>query len=138
MRKIVGLFLLFFSISYSQPQIEIIDPWVRAVPPNAKNTALFMVIKNSGDELDTLTAVKTDIAKMVMIHKTVNEDGVMKMVHVHQLKIPPHSTVELKPGGYHIMIMGLKEPVHVNNMLKFTLIFKKSGKIDIKAPVKMK
>ncbi|MDQ7056228.1 MAG: copper chaperone PCu(A)C [Persephonella sp.] len=109
MGRIVGLFLLFFGVSYSQPQIEIINPWVRAVPPNAKNTALFMVIKNSGDEPDTLMAVKTDIARIVMIHKTVNEGGVMKMVHIHHLKIPPRSTVELKPGGYHIMIMGAKE-----------------------------
>ncbi len=138
MKKLIIFFLILFGLSYSQPQIKIIDPWVRAVPPNAKNTALFMVIENSGDEEDALIEVKTDIAKMVMIHKTVNEDGVMKMVHVHHLKILPHSTVELKPGGYHIMIMGLKQPLGVNKFVKFTLIFKKSGTVQIEAPVKMK
>ena len=138
MRKIFLAFLIVVGFVYAKPEIVIEDPWVRAVPPTAKNTALFMVIKNNGDEPDVLIGVKTDISKMVSIHKTVNQNGIMKMVHVKKLSIPPGGKVELKPGGYHIMVMGLKRELKTGENVKFTLIFEKSGEIVIKAPVKMR
>ncbi|WP_456464248.1 copper chaperone PCu(A)C [Persephonella sp.] len=138
MGKIFTVLLVIVGFVYAKPEIVIEDPWVRAVPPTAKNTALFMVIKNVGDDPDTLIGVKTDISKMVSIHKTVNQNGVMKMVHVDKLTIPPNSKVELKPGGFHIMIMGLKRGLKIGENVKFTLIFEKSGRIILEAPVKMK
>ncbi|WP_457626903.1 copper chaperone PCu(A)C [Persephonella sp.] len=140
--KRITLFLLMVLVvgvyAYTQPVIRIVDPWVRAVPPNMKNSALFMTIVNDGDEDDELIGVETDIARMAQIHKTVNENGVMKMVHVDKIEIHGHTKVELKPGGYHIMLMGLKRPLKEGGMLKFTLIFKNSGRIQIEAPVKRK
>ncbi len=139
MRKIIVFLLtgLFFSV-LAQPEIKIENPWIRAVPPNMKNTALFMVIENKGNSEDTLISVKTDISNKVMIHETRNVQGVMKMLHVDKLIIPPKSKVVLKPGGYHIMLMGLKKPLSPDEKVKLTLIFEKSGAITIEAPVKMK
>ena len=139
MRKIVAFLLtgLFFSI-FAQPKIEIKNPWVRAVPPTLKNTALFMVIENNGNSPDVLIAVKTDICNKVMIHKTENSKGVMKMLHVDKLEIPSHSKVVFKPGSYHVMLMGLKKSINPGEKVKFTLIFDKSGAITIQAPVEMK
>ncbi|WP_293448170.1 copper chaperone PCu(A)C [Persephonella sp.] len=138
MGKIFAALLVIVGFVYAKPEIIIEDPWVRAVPPTAKNTALFMVIKNVGDEADILIGVKTNISKMVSIHKTVNQNGVMKMVHVDRLPVPAGKSVVLKPGGYHIMVMGLKKDIKAGDNVKFTLIFEKSGEITIKAPVKMK
>jgi len=141
MKRLIFLFAVILVATvhaYTQPVIKIVDPWVRAVPPNMKNTALFMTIINQGDEDDELIGVEGDVSKMIQIHKTVNENGVMKMVHVDKIEIHGHSKVELKPGGYHIMLMGLKRPLKEGEVLKFTLIFKKSGKIMIEAPVKRK
>ncbi|NPA12706.1 MAG: copper chaperone PCu(A)C [Aquificae bacterium] len=138
LKKVFTLVLILSFVAYGKPKIEIEDPWVRAVPPNMKNSALFMEIENEGDEADVLLKVESDISKMVQLHKTVNENGVMKMVHIDKLVIPPHSEVKLKPGGYHIMLMGLKKPLKEGDKVKFTLIFKKSGKIQIEAPVKAK
>ncbi len=138
MRKIFLALMVVVVSVYAKPKILIENQWVRAVPPTAHNTALFMVIKNVGDEPDILIGVKTDISKMVSIHKTENENGVMKMVHIKKLPIPAGGIVELKPGGYHIMIMGLKRGIKAGENVKFTLIFEKSGKIVIKAPVKMR
>ncbi len=138
MGKIFLVLLIFVGSVYAKPKILIENLWVRAVPPMSKNTALFMVIKNVGDEPDVLIDVKTDISKMISIHKTENKNGVMKMVHVKRLSIPPGGSVELKPGGYHIMIMGLKRGIKTGENVKFTLIFEKSGEIVIKAPVKMR
>ncbi|NPA58050.1 MAG: copper chaperone PCu(A)C [Aquificae bacterium] len=138
--KKIGLFLviLVFGLvyAYTQPVIKVVDPWVRAVPPTMKNSALFMTIINDGDEDDELIEVKGDISKMIQIHRTVNENGVMKMVHVEKIEIPAHSKVELKPGGYHVMLMGLKRPLKEGEKIKFTLVFKKSGEIQIEAPVR--
>ncbi len=138
MGKIFTVLLVIVGFVYAKPEIVIEDPWVRAVPPTAKNTALFMVIKNVGDDPDTLIGVKTDISKMVSIHKTVNQNGVMKMIHVDKLSVPAGGSVVLKPGGYHIMVMGLKKDIKAGENVKFTLIFEKTGEITIKAPVKMK
>ncbi|HHG74450.1 MAG TPA: copper chaperone PCu(A)C [Persephonella sp.] len=138
MGKIFTVLLVIVGFVYAKPEIVIEDPWVRAVPPTAKNTALFMVIKNVGDDPDALIGVKTDISKMVSIHKTVNQNGVMKMVHVDKLSVPAGGSVVLKPGGYHIMVMGLKKDIKAGENVKFTLIFEKTGEITIKAPVKMK
>ncbi len=128
--------ILFFT--FAQPLIVIKDAWIRAVPPSSKNTALFMIIENKGDEEDTLISVKTDIAKMSMIHKTENKNGVMKMVHIKKLKIPPKSKVILKPGGLHIMLMGLKRPLKIGEKENVLLEFQKTGKIEIQVPVLLK
>jgi copper(I)-binding protein len=135
MGKFIIFFLGFITLAFAKPVIELKSPWVRAVPPTSKNTALFLTIENKGDEEDILLSVKTDIAKMVMIHETVNENGIMKMKHVHHLKIPPKSVVKLEPGGLHIMVMGLKKPLKEGDKVRFTLIFKKTGEITITAPV---
>lgn len=136
MRKFF-LFLLtglMFS-AFSEPKIIVENPWIRAVSPFSKNTALFMTIVNKSDKQDILVSVKTDIAKMSMIHKTVEENGVMKMKHIKNLVIPPHSKIELKPGTLHIMIMGLKRPIKEGEKIKVNLMFKHSGNIEISAPV---
>ena len=131
---IIYLLTGFIFLAYGN-EIIIKDPWIRAVPPSSKNTALFMTIVNKSDKQDSLISVKTDIAKMVMIHKTVEENGIMKMKHVDNLFIPPHSEVKLKPGGLHIMIMGLKRPIKEGEKVKINLFFKNSGNIEILAPV---
>ncbi|WP_029523456.1 copper chaperone PCu(A)C [Persephonella sp. KM09-Lau-8] len=139
MRKIAAFLLTgLVSCVLAAPEIIVKDPWVRAVPPTMKNTALFMVIENKGDAEDSLIDVKTEICNQSMIHKTENSNGVMKMVHVEKVVIPPKSTVVFKPGGFHVMLMGLKNPIKPGQMLKFTLIFEKTGAKTIEAPVKMK
>ncbi len=135
MKKFFSFLLTGFIFLAYGSEIIIKDPWIRAVPPSSKNTALFMTIVNKSDKQDTLISVKTDIAKMVMIHKTVEENGIMKMKHVDSLPIPPHSEVKLKPGGLHIMIMGLKRPIKEGEKIKINLFFKNSGNIEILAPV---
>ncbi len=135
MKKFFSFLLTGFIFLAYGGEIIIKDPWIRAVPLSSKNTALFMTIVNKSDKQDSLISVKTDIAKMVMIHKTVEENGIMKMKHVDSLSIPPYSEVKLKPGGLHIMIMGLKRPIKEGENVKINLFFKNSGNIEILAPV---
>ena len=89
-------------------ELVISDAWVRAVPPVASDTAGYCVIRNSGDAERRITAVRSDAARHVMMHRMVrNDQGLRQMHHVDALVLAPGETVTLAPGGMHLMIMGL-------------------------------
>ncbi|WP_457642594.1 copper chaperone PCu(A)C [Persephonella sp.] len=138
MKKIfILLFTGLFFISYGEPEIVIKDPWIRAVPPNIKTSALYMIIENQGNEDEYLIGVETDLAKKADIHTTMHEKGMMKMKHMKKLKIPSGSVVKLTPGRHHIMLMGLKKALLPGKKVNITLLFQKSGRKKITAKVKM-
>lgn len=110
------------------------DPWVRPAPVGA---AGYMVISNRGGESDVLLSVSTDVGDRVMLHETVMDEGVMKMKPVKELEIPPNSKVELKPGGYHIMLQDLERPLRVGEVVKIHLHLERSETITIDAPVSL-
>lgn len=128
--------LLSFTLGTAGPRIVVEDPWVRDVPPVAKTTAAFMKIKNTGNEEDTLIGVVSDVAEMAEIHETVTDDGIVRMRKIGSLSVPPGSTVILKPMGKHIMLMGLKESLKKVGKVRIVLIFRKSGRIVVEAPVR--
>jgi copper(I)-binding protein len=72
---------------------------------------------------------------MAALHKTVEADGVMKMEHVEALDIPADGMLEMKPGGYHIMLMGLTQPLKEGDEIEITLTFEKAGEVKLKAKV---
>ncbi|WP_457622733.1 copper chaperone PCu(A)C [Persephonella sp.] len=136
-RTVVFFILTLFIYVYAQPVLTIENPWVRAVPPNMSMTAGYMVIHNNSNEDDYLIGVKSDISKMAEIHLSVEENNVVKMKHVKELKIPARSKVELKPGGYHIMFMKLNKKLSPGEKVTIKLIFKKAGEKTVEAEVKM-
>ena len=102
-----------------------------------RNTAAFMKITNNMDVNDTLYAVSSDLAKVVEIHETYKkENDMMGMRHVDYLVIPKNSVVELKPGSFHIMFIGLNEDLAIDQISKFNLFFRVNGEIEIEAKVK--
>ena len=122
------------------PQIEIKDPWARPSPKMATSGAAYMIIENKGNEDDVLIGVEGDVSDAVEIHEmTIDENNVMRMrpVEGQRLVIPAKSKVELKPGGYHIMLIGLKHQLKEGEVIDLTLKFEKSGEIKVQAPVKM-
>lgn len=120
------------------PAIAISNPWARPSPMMAEMGAVYMVIVNNGNEADALVEVTSSIAKTVEIHQTVQEGDVMKMQPVpgQRLEIPAHGTVELKPGGYHIMLIGLEHPLQPGENITLTLRFEQSGEMTIEVPVR--
>ncbi|WP_340695045.1 copper chaperone PCu(A)C [Hydrogenobacter thermophilus] len=131
MRKL--LFALSFSgVVFAVPKIEVKDAWVREVPPVSSMSAAYMVIENKGDAPDKLVGASTNIAKVVELHETVGG----KMRKVKALEIPPGKSVELKPGGYHLMLINLTEKPKEGQKVEITLKFEKSGEVKVKADVK--
>ena len=102
------------------------------------NTALYFDIENSTNQTDTLFSVKSDIAEMVQIHETYEKDGMKGMREVKIVAVKPHSKVEFKPGGLHVMVMNVKNDYKENSSAEFELYFKKKGKIKITAIAKRK
>lgn len=111
--------------------ITIENPWARASASKAKSGGAFMTIKNSGTTPDKLIAARSDIAKRAEIHQTKMKDGMMMMHPVKAIEVPPGGMAMLKPGSYHVMFMGLKEPLRKGGAFPLTLVFEKAGAVEV-------
>jgi copper(I)-binding protein len=109
--------------------------WARPTHGNNMSTAVYMNIINKG-ELDYLTNVRTNIARMTTIHKTIFEQGVAQMVQVNRLAIPANTTIILQPKALHIMLMGLNTSLAVGESFDLELTFEKAGTVTVQVPVK--
>ena len=124
------------ALDYKLGAIEIGQPWTRATPPTAPTGGGFLSITNKGTTPDRLIAVKSPAADKVEIHEMKMDGNVMRMRELEKgIEIPPGATVELKPGGLHIMFMGLKAPFAKDAKVPATLVFEKAGSIDVELQV---
>lgn len=111
--------------------IEIFHPWSRATGQTRPGVG-YMRIINHGQQADRLIAAVTRIADHAMVHANVIENGVAKMTVVEGLEIPPGGEVTLAPkSDYHLMFMGLKQPLAKGDTFPVTLIFEHAGRIDV-------
>jgi copper(I)-binding protein len=108
--------------------IQVDHPWARATTGGSGNGAAYVTLTNTGSAPDRLIGVATDAANKAQLHQSLSEDGVMKMRPVTALDLKPGEKVELKPGGYHIMLLGLKQPLVAGQSIPLTLEFEKAGK----------
>ena len=107
------------------------QPWSRATPGGAKMGAGYLTIENTGVNADRLVGASSAIAERVEIHEMVMKDDVMSMRQIPGLPIEPGTTVMLRPGGYHLMFVGLKAPLKQGMKFTATLEFEKAGKVDV-------
>jgi copper(I)-binding protein len=128
-------FCLFGGQAYAGG-IEVNAPWTRATVAGASVAAGFLVVVNKGTEADRLTGASTDAAQKVEIHEMQMDGDIMKMRALPEgLEIKPGETVTLKPGGVHLMILGLKPRLLPGATLPVTLSFAKAGQIAVVLPV---
>ena len=121
---------------YSAGTMQISRPWTRVTPKGATVAGGYMTISNKGSAPDRLVGGSSAVAGRFEIHSMVMEQGVAKMRPVEGgLEIKPGETVELKPGSFHVMLMGLKQPLERGQKVKGTLEFEKAGKVDIEYAV---
>lgn len=120
------------------PSITVEEPWARQSPMAMGNGAAYMIIKNSGNEADTLTGASTGIANVAELHETTMENDVMRMrpVEGQRIEIPAGGQVELKPGGLHVMLMDLKQQINPGDTFELTLQFEKSGEQKVQVEVR--
>ena len=163
-RKAMGAALLVLALATllaacggpSGPSIQIEDVWSRPAMAMKESEgsseggkgegmkgmpgtgAVFMLIKNEGKEVDRLVGGQTEVAKVVEIHETVMEGDVMKMQMLADgLEVPAGSEMLLKPGSYHVMLIGMLQDLKAGDTFSVDLEFEKSGTITVEPEVKM-
>lgn len=114
--------------------ISVSQPWARATPAGAKVGAAYMTIASTG-AADALIAVSTPKAGRSELHNHIMKGDVMEMRKVDRIDVPAGGKAELKPSGYHLMLMELKEPIVAGETLKIELTFDKAGKMTVDVPV---
>jgi periplasmic copper chaperone A len=123
-------------MQYTIGALRISAPWMRATPKGAAVAAGYVTITNAGSAPDRLMRVSTDIAGIAQVHEMTMNGGVMTMREVAEpLEIKPGATLELKPGGYHVMFMRLAHGISEGDRVKASLVFEKAGSIDIEFAV---
>jgi copper(I)-binding protein len=116
--------------------LKISAPWARATPKGTSVGGGYMKITNTGTAPDRLVGGSTDISSRFEVHEMKMENGVMKMRPIAGgIEIRPGQTVELKPGGYHVMFVGLKQQLEQGQRFKVTLEFAKAGKVEVEFSV---
>jgi len=103
--------------------IEVEDAYVRIAPPNAAATAAFMALENKSNEDHALVSAKTNINRTTELHTHTNDNGVMRMRQVSQIDLPAGQEVNLQPGGYHIMLIGLNTAIQEDQPIEIGLTF---------------
>ncbi|RXJ87836.1 copper chaperone PCu(A)C [Arcobacter sp. CECT 8985] len=135
MKKITLFVLLSISAIFAS-DLKIEDAYVRATPPGLQNSAAFMTIKNSSDENIALLKAKSNVSKVVELHTHQMKNGIMKMYQVPKIDIAAKGETTLKPGGFHIMLIGLKHPLKVGENVDLTLEFSNGKSQKVSAKIK--
>lgn len=152
---VLVLSFVLTACASSSSSIEVSNAWVRTVggmqPQEGSNattgmkpkqdagpaTGMFMILKNTGNVDDKLIKAESDVAKMVQIHLTeIDANGVSSMHEVDGVDIPAGGSAELKPGSYHVMLIGLQRDLQEGDLVTVTLTFQNGGQIAVEAPVK--
>lgn len=119
----------------SAADLEISGAFIRASPMMAQSGAGFVTVKNATGTDDTLVAAEAAISKTVELHTHIKDGDVMRMRQVESIAVPAGGSAELKPGGDHIMFIGLNQPLKEGEVVPVTLVFAKAGKKVVNMPV---
>jgi hypothetical protein len=150
---LVLILALFLGACSRANRIKVSNAWVRPSVPSGMqmeggsdmsgsehmvggNSAAYMLLRNPGDEADKLLSVTTDAAEIAELHITQTENDVTSMRPVDFIEVPPKGETELQPGGYHIMLINLKNKLEAGDKITLNLQFEKAGPVKVKAEVR--
>jgi len=130
------LLTVILCIASADEVMTVVDPYVRAVPPGQKNTAAFMLLENQGIADVALQQATSNIAETVELHEHVKKDDMMVMRQVKKIDIAAGGATALQPGGYHVMLIGLREAIMPGDIIDINLEFSDGTAQAIKAEVR--
>jgi len=120
---------------YKVGELKIDHPWARATPGAIKTGAVYFSVTAQGDTPDRLVAVETPRAAKAEMHTQIMDGDVMKMRPVTAIEVNPGEPTVLKPGGLHIMLIGLTQPMREKERFPMTLTFEKAGQVEVQIAV---
>lgn len=125
-------------LALAQAEVTVTEPWVRGTVSGQKASGAFMGLKSSSDV--RLVGASSPAAKVVEIHEMSTSDGVMRMRAIEGLPLPAGKSVELKPGGYHVMLIDLVKPLRPGEQVPISLTFLaadgRKSTVEVKAMVR--
>lgn len=138
MRYLTLILSILLATHAAASEITIGEPWARATAPGQENGAVYLTITSQAGA--SIVAVSSDIAARASLHSMIHENGVMKMRELEALKLPAKQEVKLNPGGNHIMLDGLKQPLKEGDgvALVLTIQFADQSKEKIRLTAKVK
>jgi copper(I)-binding protein len=135
---LIASLLALTAQAWAQAQVKVEDAWVRATVAQQKATGAFMRL--TPNQNARLVAAESPVAGVVEIHEMAMENDIMRMRAIAGLDLAAGRTAELKPGGYHVMLMDLKQTVQAGQQVPITLVFEDANKQRftqrIEAPVR--
>jgi copper(I)-binding protein len=112
------------------------DAWVREAPAGRAVTAIFLTLQNDGTTARALVSGRASVGDTLELHEMKRENGMMRMAPVTSIAIPARSAVELRPGGLHLMLFGLKKPLVPGDTVRVQLTLDDHSVLDVVAPVR--
>lgn len=136
MKKTLGAIVLSAMSGTAFAELIVENAHIRESIPGAPNSAAFMILKNTSAQDVVLTSATSELARATELHNHINDNGVMRMREVSEIVVPAGQSVELKPGGLHVMFMGLATPLKQGEQGVFTLVDQSGREYPVQAPVK--
>jgi copper(I)-binding protein len=135
----IGMTVFFGAQVWAQTakveSVAVSGAYTRATAPGQQVAGGFMKIDNKGNAADQLLSASSPAAGEVQLHEMAMDGNVMKMRQVKDIAVPAGGSVELKPGGYHLMFLNLKGPFVAGETVPVKLKFAKAGELEVKFPV---
>lgn len=141
MRKILAIaagaiMLHWTAATLAGGALDVKDPYARSVPPGQANSAVFMQIVNRGVAARALVGGKSDAADVLELHNHTMADGMMRMRRVEQIEIPGQGSVSLEPGGFHVMLIGLRRNLAPGDKVDVILDLDDGTALEVEAQVR--
>lgn len=130
-----ALLLSLASLPAAAGPVQVTDAWVNEAPPSATNNAAYITLRN-GDQADALLGASTPAARVAEVHEVSVEGGLKRMRPVKALELAPGQVLTFAPGGLHIMLVDVKQPLRAGARLPLTLRFRKAGAVTVQAVVR--
>jgi copper(I)-binding protein len=135
-RALLGAALCLSSVVAQAQDIQVEQPWSRAMPPTAPAAAAYFVLHNPGSLADRLIGASAPISARAELHEHAHVGGVMQMREVAGgIPLPAGGQVSFQPGGYHVMLLELPRQMKEGEQFPLTLRFEKAGELRVEVPV---
>lgn len=132
---LTAMVVMLLSVAAHADSLQTEGLWARATVPGGTTAAVYGVIVNSTDEQHRIVSIETERASKSTIHRTMMEDGMMKMRHVGSMTIDAGDRLEFEPGGLHIMLTGIAEPLREGDEFELTLLLADGTSVSLPVTV---
>lgn len=137
MKRASWLLALVLLAAAPAATVKVKDAWMREPNPGRPIGAAFMTLENPGSRAIALVGVTSDAAKRIELHEMSMKDGMMSMRQVERIAIPAKGTVQLAPGGFHLMLFDLTRKIHGGDVVQLTLRFDDGSTVRVATPVRV-